>query len=107
MLKMKEKKYYYLILKLNDQFLVDIKAHYHDHNVPAIVFIDGNDEQTDYIVNDYESKGYEAYRLPSDRLCRYVNRILKNGMDIIMCTDKFQYFNLDGKLIRTSKFSMN
>ena len=52
---MKEKKYYYIILKLDDQFLVDVKAHYFDHSVPVVVLIDKNDEQTDYIVNDYES----------------------------------------------------
>lgn len=106
-LKMKEKKYYYIILKVNDQFLVDIKAHYFDHSVPVIVLIDKNNEQTDYIVNDYESKGYEAYRYPSDRLGHIVNRFLKKDRDIIMYTDKFQYFNLDGKLIRTRKFSKN
>ena len=104
---MKEKKYYYVILKFNDQILADIKAHYFDHSVPVIVLIDRNDKQTDYIVNDYESKGYEAYRYPSDRLGHIVNRFLKKGRDIIMYTDKYQYFNLDGKLIRRSKCCMN
>lgn len=40
---MKEKKYYYVILKLDDQFLVDVKAHYFDHSVPVVVLIDKND----------------------------------------------------------------
>lgn len=106
-LKMKEKKYYYIIRKLNDQFLVDVKADYYDRNFSTIVLIDKNNEQTDYIVNDYESKGYEAYRLTSDSMCRIVNRLLKNGCDIIMYTDKYQYFSLDGKLVRTSLYAMN
>lgn len=106
-LKMKEKNYYYIIRKLNDQFLVDAKADYYDHNFSTIVLIDRNNEQTDYIVNDYESKGYEAYRLTFNCMWRIVNRLLKNGDDIIMYTDKYQYYSLDGKLIRTSKYSMN
>lgn len=94
---MKEKKYYYVILKFDEHFLID-------RTERVFVLLDEY-EKTDKTIAKYESEGYDVFRYPSDRLGHIINRLLKKGLDITMYTAKGQYFTTcDCKLVRIGDY---